>query len=172
MFTLIFLVGTAQTTLLVPNFLPPHLTGAVDRYFYETSFHSCWKMWILGLGFIYGSCMMVLQHIFAAGVILNVFPEQRRGRCGPTAWLALSPWFQSPSFFFTYGEIWSPLSMLQTLATFRAYNNEYRMHLRWIVRNVELSSDSSNHYSRRTASCIGGQARHFEYFLQSSGDRP
>jgi hypothetical protein len=67
-----FHVGIAETIILVPYFLPPRLTGAVENYFYETSFHNCCKMWILRLGFIYGSCMMVLHHIFAAGLFLNV----------------------------------------------------------------------------------------------------
>jgi hypothetical protein len=108
--TLIFLVGISETRLLVPFFLPPHLSGAVDHYFYETSFHSCCKMWILRLGFIYGSRMVVLHHIFAAGVILDVFPEQRRGRCGPKSWLALSPDFNPPSFYFySWGHLKSTL---------------------------------------------------------------
>lgn len=36
--------------------------GLFTTISYETSFHSCWKKWICRLGFIYGSCMMVLHH--------------------------------------------------------------------------------------------------------------
>jgi hypothetical protein len=38
--------------------------GLFTMITYETSFQNCCKMCICGLGHIYGSCMIVLQHIF------------------------------------------------------------------------------------------------------------
>ena len=164
--TLIFHVGTAKTRLLVPCFLPPRLTGAVYHYFYETSFHSYCKMWILRLRFINGA---YTTFSCSWGIL-----ERVSGTTDRTRWaisMACSfPRFQSTRFlFFTSGDIWSPLVMLKALTTSRACNNKYRMYYRWLIRHLQFSSDSRSHCSRRATSCVGGQGGQFEHFLQFSG---
>jgi hypothetical protein len=60
--TISFHAGIAKEMLLGPYMLPP--LGLFSTISYETSFQSLSKVWICRLGFVYGSCMMLLKHIF------------------------------------------------------------------------------------------------------------
>jgi hypothetical protein len=60
--TFSFHAGIAKERLLGPHTLPT--LGLFNTISYETTFQSLSKMWIYWLGLIYGSCMMLLKHIF------------------------------------------------------------------------------------------------------------
>ena len=65
---------------------------AVDREFLR-HFQSCWKMLNCRLGFMYGSCMMMLHHISScsSGIFEQRVSETVDRRGGPTTWRAGSP---------------------------------------------------------------------------------
>ena len=52
-------------------------------------------MWLCRLEFIYGSCMMVILHIF----LKKLFLEQWVGRGGPTCWPARFPNLNSSDIY-------------------------------------------------------------------------
>jgi hypothetical protein len=62
--TLIFRTDIAEDRLLGPYFFHHVWLWLFTTISYETSLHSCCKRWICRLAFIYGPCMMALQHIF------------------------------------------------------------------------------------------------------------
>jgi hypothetical protein len=53
-----------QTSGTLPSSTTSDGGGLFTAISFETSFQSCCKIWICRVDFIYGSCMMVLQHIF------------------------------------------------------------------------------------------------------------
>lgn len=75
--------------------------GLFTTISYETSLRIRCKVWVCRLGFIYGSCVTVLTTFFLAvrEFFNNLFPEQRIGRGGPTAWPLRSPDLNTLDFY-------------------------------------------------------------------------
>jgi hypothetical protein len=94
---------------------------------------------IIPLGFIYDG--VPLHFLPAVGKFSkNIFPEHWIGGGGPVAWPALSSDLNSLNLC-----LWRhlhPLFVLHNLQTSRVWNNEYGMLLKWILRNVEFSSQA------------------------------
>jgi hypothetical protein len=76
-----FHTGNAGDRLLGPYFLPPRLTGRCVTISYKMSFQSCCMMLLCRLGFIYGSCLMVLHYIF-----FLQFGTRVSGKLGSAMW--------------------------------------------------------------------------------------
>jgi len=121
-----------------------HSTATSDwgglRISYETFFQSCCKMWICRLGSMHGWCMTVPRDVF-----FLQFAHSSKTCFRNTVWtnhLAFSaPDLCSLDFYF-----WGHLLMLQKTMASRTCN-EYRMNLRWLVRQPIFSSESGSHCS-------------------------
>jgi len=69
---------------------------------YEMSFQSCCKMWICRLEFIYGSCMMVLHHIFFfhfRNSWTTCFHNKGKSNMDLQQWPAHSPYLNPLDFY-------------------------------------------------------------------------
>ena len=98
-------------------------------------------MWICRLGFIYGAPPDVLS----ARVFLKVFPEQRIGRDGPTAWPARLPVLNSLDFY-----IWGYLKSAvyaTKVNDFQGLQQRVQNGTEMIRMTLVFSSDSGNHCS-------------------------
>jgi hypothetical protein len=97
-------------------------------------------MWICRLGLIYGASPHVLR---SARVFLNVFPEQRIGRDGPTAWPARLP-LLNPLDFYIWGHLKSKV-YVTGVNDFQGLRKRVQNGTEMIRMTVEFSSDSGNH---------------------------
>lgn len=94
MFTLSFHAGIAEDRLLGPYFLAPRLTGAVHhdclRNFAPDLLQDVKLQTRTHLWFVHDGAA---PHFLLAvrKFLSKVFPVQRMGGCGPTAWPACSP---------------------------------------------------------------------------------
>jgi hypothetical protein len=92
-----FHAGTAGDKLAGPTSFHHVWLGMFTTISHKTSFGSCCKIWICKLGFIYGSCVIVLHHIFFLpfGNSEKHVSSQWIGQRGPTARPSPSPRFNS-----------------------------------------------------------------------------
>jgi hypothetical protein len=102
-----FHAGIAEDRLLGPYGLPRCFDwGCSPRFPKDTSFQSCWKMWICRLGLICSSCTMVLRHILFlqfgnySNRVSGTMDRTRR----TTEWSARSP-AMSTLYFYLWGHV-------------------------------------------------------------------
>ena len=85
-------VASQETDFWDPTLFHHVWLGLFTMLSYKMSFHSCYTMWISRLGFIYGSRMTVLHHIFFFHLCIHKCVSRIKDRVSaPTAWSVCSP---------------------------------------------------------------------------------